>query len=1198
MKNVYFFLLAIIFILPNTYAACTNCPALAFKENKKQWDKNVIYKTELHNGTVFLCNNNFTFLMEDTADMNRIRRSHHPSMYKPANFDLTVHLHAFRETFEGANTSCRIFTSNKLDEYFNYYIGKNPASWASHVNAYHNITYENLYNNINLDVTSRGINMKYNFVVKSGGNVSDISISYEGLNGIELSNDALMMKTSVGNLMDSKPYAYQIINGKEQEVKCTFQLKNTRVSFLLPDGYDRSKDLIIDPVLIFSTYSGSTADNFGYSATYDSRGNAYVAGTVFQTGQFPVTLGAFQTSWAGGIGFGQIGNFDGTGTDIGITKYDSAGTQRIYSTYLGGDNDELPHSLIVNSNDELFVLGTTASDNFPVTPNAYDTSFNGGVDAGIFYGIGVHYATGTDLFVTRFNPDGTALLASTYIGGSENDGLTYPEYQGLNYNYADEVRGEITVDKNDNVYIGSCTRSADFPVTTGAYQTTFAGNTDGVLVKMDDNLSTIIWSTFLGGDNEDAIYSIDFGPNGDVYAAGGTISTNFPNTTGTIQTTNHGGQADGFVAHLSQNGNTLLQSTYYGSAEYDQIYFVRTDKAGNVYVFGQTEDTTGIFIHNALYNKPKSGQFISKFTSVLDSVIWSTAFGSGRGTPDISPTAFLVDVCNKTYISGWGSDFFVDYHIHGAPPLSTQGLQVTGNAYQPTTDNEDFYIMVMNDDASALAYATYFGSPTDEEHVDGGTSRFDRKGVIYQSVCAGCAADCQGCTGQSTFPTTTGVVSNTNNSPNCNNAVFKFDLQLPIVVADFHAPTIGCAPYTASFTNNSKVVSSPVYTWNFGDGTTASSASPTHTYTQSGTFIITLVVTDAGSCNGTDTISKKIVIHVNNANTTLPPDTICHGHSVQIGINPGNNPSIHYTWIPSNSLSQSNSANPVATPAQSTDYKMLLSDGVCTDTFFQRVLVTYDTLHITGAELLCAGDTTQLFVTDPAPGPQPSYQWQPVNQIISGANTASPLVSPSQNTTYIVTATNASGCVTTDSIQVTITSTLPSVNITATPDTITYGDTSQLNLTSVSNLSSYQWTPNSTLSAFNILNPVAFPKFTTSYFAQVSDSHGCKRSDTITVYVIHTPCSEANLYIPDAFTPNGDGKNDVFYVRGNGITSIYFAVYDRWGQKIFETKNINQGWDGTYNGKQMDVAVFGYYAEGTCISGEKFIKKGNVTLLR
>ena len=243
-----------------------------------------------------------------------------------------------------------------------------------------------------------------------------------------------------------------------------FSSQNNILSFYFPNSYDNTKDLIIDPTLIFSTYSGSSSDNFGYTATYDRSGFLYSAGTVFDfpSGSTYPTLGAFQINHAGGTGFNG-------GTDIAITKYDTTGTFRIYSTYLGGSKSELPHSLVVNNLDELFVFGTTGSDDYPTTNGAYDTTFNGGPPFSPS-GLGVTFPNGSDIIVSRFSTSGGHLLSSTYIGGSENDGLNTS--QKLKKNYADEVRGEIDIDKNNNIYLATCTYSTDFPIAGNVFQPT------------------------------------------------------------------------------------------------------------------------------------------------------------------------------------------------------------------------------------------------------------------------------------------------------------------------------------------------------------------------------------------------------------------------------------------------------------------------------------------------------------------------------------------------------------------------------------------------------------------------------------------------------------------------------------------------------------------------------------------------------
>ncbi len=1175
-------------------SSCKPCADIIFRENKGQWQSNILYKAEIKNGAIFFEQNQITFNLFDTRDIMRIKGDHHKLENYKQTIDYTLHFHAFRMKFENALVP-KATGASPIGEYFNYFIGNDSSKWASRVRGFHEVNYQNLYNGIHLNIASKEGSLKYVYEVEKGTDVSLLKITFEGAHGISITeNGNLEIKTAVGDVADLKPYAFQMVNGRETKVDCEFALNGNSVSYRFPYGYDKKQKLYIDPTMVFSTYSGSTADNFGYSATYDSRGNAFAAGSVFGVG-YPTTTGAYDVSYNGGPTITFTGGGTYPGDDISITKYAADGTQRIFSTYLGGYGQDLAHSLIANSADELFVLGTTTCSDFPTTATAFDRTYNGGNDPGVWDGIAAHYMQGSDIIVSRFSVDGTQLLASTYVGGSDNDGLNYRAGQPysspgfLRHNYADEVRGEIEIDKNNNIYIASCTRSANFPRTAGTFQNAFGGGMDACIFKMDASLSTMIWSTTFGGSEDDAAYSVAVDGDENLFVAGGTLSTNFITTPGVHQTGFAGGTSDGFIMHIDKTGQTRIASTYYGFADYDQIYFVDLDRANNVYVLGQADNSGTNYIRNAAYNKPNGGQFITKFNEALNTIEWSTSFGRGLGVTDISPTAFLVDVCRNIYACGWGSQG-VNNIVGGTG--GTTGLDVTPGAYKTTTDGQDFYLLVLRDDASALTYATFMGGTISEEHVDGGTSRFDRKGVVYESVCAGCGSN-------DDFPTfpNPGAVSNTNNSNNCNNAIFKFDLDLPLCLADFTFPN-ACENFPVQFSNQSHSVSTPTYQWFFGDGSSSTQTNPSHTYLQTGLFDVTLVITDPGSCNFTDTVTKKILVIGGAGTNTLPSITICHAQTTQIGFPPNNDSTVTYQWTPSSTLSSATVSNPVASPAQTTTYQLLVSNGICIDTFRQTVIIFNDALQVSGNDVLCAGDTLQLSVTNSQPGQQLTYSWSPVSQIISGANTSTPLVSPSQNTTYIVTVTNQIGCVFSDSIRINILSALPSVNAYAIPDTIFFGDTSQLNLTLSNDVVSVFWQPDTTLSAYDIANPLAYPPNTHTYYVEVSDSQGCRIADTVIVYVINTPCEESVVYIPNAFSPNGDGKNDVLYVRSNNVTNLYFAVYDRWGQRVFETRNVLTGWDGTFKGKKLDPAVFGYYAEGLCDGGKKFFKKGNVTLLR
>lgn len=1006
MNNYLRYIIVSIFLIAKTLFAsenCASCQKIIFKENKNQWHQNVKFKAELKNGALFLEKNSFTYLIQSTNDLKRFAEAHHAKIkLDEKKGENILHYHVIKTEFVNANASPNIEHEEMIDEYFNYFLNNDKSKWASKVRAYKKIIYQNLYNQIDLSVSSSEGNPKYDFILKKGADANDINIKYEGAASLKIKDGNLLIGTSVGDITEWKPIAFQIINGKKESVNCLYKLNKNILQFEFPNGYNRDYELVIDPTLIFSTYSGSFADNFGYTATYDSKGNAFAAGSVFhfQTQMYPTTAGAFQTFWAGGIGYQIPSHPSGTGTDIGITKYDSSGTNRIFSTYLGGIYDELPHSIVVNSRDELIVFGTTGSNNFPVTANAYDTSYNGGTDPGTFTGLAVHYATGSDIIVTHFTADGTALVGSTYVGGSNNDGLNYPTALYLNYNYADEVRGEIDLDENDNVIIATCTNSQDFPTTNLAYRNNYAGgNMDACVFKLNNTQSQLIWSTYLGGSLDDAAYSIAFDRQKNIYISGGTRSFDFPVTTGVKQPTFKGGRCDGFIAHLDQYGQNLLHSTYYGSPNYDQIYFVETNKQSEVYVLGQTDVQDSTYIFNSIYNQPNSGQFISKLKPTLDSVLWSNIWGRGLGRPDISPTAFLVDVCNKIYVAGWGSDF----SSFGGVALGTTGLNISPNAYQTSTDGNDFYLMVMEDGASLLNYATYFGSPNAEEHVDGGTSRFDKKGICYQSVCAGCG-------GFSTFPTyPANVVSTTNNSYNCNNAVFKFDMDLPFIAADFEAPPSGCSPVLVNLINKSKTFPTTTFYWSFGDGTFSTQQNPSKIYTQSGLYTIQLVVFDPQSCNLRDTIEKQILV-LSRSKDTLPDKIVCAGGSVQIGIPPLNDTAIHYNWTPSSTLSDSNISNPIASPNNTTTYQLLASNGICIDSFYQKVIVFENAFAIVKDTALCPNDSVHMQLINVENINGLTISWRPKPLIYYGDSSLSVTVHSPTDTSFYVNIQGGPGC--------------------------------------------------------------------------------------------------------------------------------------------------------------------------------------------
>lgn len=843
-----------------------------FTANQNQWRSDVRYIAELPNARLYVQPNRLVYQLmhpEDVAELHHYRHHRLPNGVSP-----TVRMHFLNLLFEGgANPNPIIDGECAAPFYRNYFEGNDSTKWASKVPLYAQTTYRDIYSGIDFRLYSTENHLKYDLIVAPHAKPADIQLRYEGADNIFIDDGSLHILTSTQNLVEQKPYAYQYCNGKEIPVPCRFVLSGQRLGFEFPQGYDTESELIIDPEIIFSTFTGSNGDNWGFTATYDAGGNLYAGGILvryeeaFLNGNYPTTGGAFQTSFAGGSG--------DLKTDIVITKFSPQGNSLVYSTHLGGNSNEIPQSLIVDSNNQLIVFGSTSSSNFP-TSNAYDNSFNGGNNVEFN---SLVFPSGSDIILTKFNATGSGLVASTYVGGSSNDGLNLDNT--LSHNYADEGRGEVFLDSSGNIYVASSTYSSNFPIVSGAFQPSLSGNQDACLFKMNAGLNTLIYSTFIGGSGADAAYSVKLDAANNAYVCGGTRSNNFPVTNGSLDNTHNGGSADGFLVKINATASSLLAGTFLGTNDYDQAFLVELDEDENVYTVGQTEGNYAVV--GSVYNNPNSGQFIHKLNNNLSATIFSTVFGNGNGHPNISPTAFLVDICNRIYVSGWGGE------TNGGNS-TTSGLPVTGNAYQGNTDGSDFYFIVLREDASSLEYATFFGGVgnNDYEHVDGGTSRFDKAGVIYQAVCAGCG-------GTDNFPTTPGAWSSSNNSSNCNLAAIKFNFDPPFVLAEAAASpsTSGCAPLTVNFDNTS--FNATEYTWIFENGQTSSQFEPSYTFTTPGQYTVYLIADKPGACNEADTTS--LVIDVFPPISLSPSFTYtvdCATRTVQVAATPQAN--VDYSW--------------------------------------------------------------------------------------------------------------------------------------------------------------------------------------------------------------------------------------------------------------------------------------------------------------
>ncbi|MDC1395819.1 hypothetical protein N8368_04870, partial [Bacteroidia bacterium] len=485
-------------------------------ENKGQFDDQISYQADYNSHTIFLDEQGFTVLLHNEKKWSKMVMDFHDHKFQKSDSSIKEHsldFHSIKYILEGANLS-RHSGTESTPEYYNFFIGNEAANWAEKVKKHTKVVYQDIYPNIDLEYEAIDERFKYNFILNKGANITDIRIDIKGAIETKVTSDRIYVKTRFGEYSEVMPISYEVHDDHRNQIKMSYVLRGDYIGFETPFFKGKVKT-VIDPELIFSTYSGSSVDNFGFTATYDVDGNLYSGGiatdvTKFPGGGYPATAGAYSITYGGGVGREPAT----LPCDIAISKYSSDGSRLLYATYLGGSDDEYPHSLIVDQDNNLVVFGTSYSGNYPTTNGAVDRTHDGA----------------SDIIVTKFNSTGSALIGSTFMGGQSNDGLN--EAGSLtHYFYADDHRGEVNIDASGNIYVASCTKSSDFRV-KNAIQPTKYGGQDGVVFSLNSNLTQLRWSTYFGGSGNDALYTIDVASDGSYFLSGGTGSPDMEGTDG------------------------------------------------------------------------------------------------------------------------------------------------------------------------------------------------------------------------------------------------------------------------------------------------------------------------------------------------------------------------------------------------------------------------------------------------------------------------------------------------------------------------------------------------------------------------------------------------------------------------------------------------------------------------------------------
>jgi len=625
----------------------------SFVENLGQYDSNIHFTS--NKGDIAFCLDRILYNIKD----NRLNKGHIVSL-----------------KFNNANTVIPEGVE-KLSYQFNYFLGDDPSKYINNINNYKVIKYVDLWEGIDLIYRIIPDGVKYEFHVHSEGDPDDISIKVTGHSKLFIDSDDLVISPFDGvYIRDCNLLSYDLKTG--ETVFSRFEIDGDVFSFEIED-YVKNHGLVIDPLIQMSLLGG-----YGecYSVALDDDGNQYLTGYTDDK-TFPTTEGSYCLNKH---------NY----SDIFVTKMSSNGTSLIYSTYIGGNGRDIGRDIDVDRFGNVYVTGQTASyqqdssipnspmlpSDFPVTENAYDTSFNGQKDAILF----------------KLSPNGSKLLFSTFIGGSNTDNSN-----------------SLTIDSNGRIFISGSTNSPQFPVTNNSFQTTHNSLYDGFILCLNKTGNKIDHSTYLGGDYYDVIFGMDIDRDNNVYVCGHTNSTDYP-----MNYTISSGEMGNYnviVSKLNSNLSSLIFSTVIGGEEREHARDIKVDDKNNPYVTGRTysyhksqENIThfGFPVSDDAYDKTYNwggDVFLFKLRSDGSKMIFSTYIG-GEGMD----WAFGVDIdsSGNSYVTGWtDSDKY---------PTTFDALQKR-NA-NPNMHWTDIFMTKVNNDGSKLLYSTMLGGTDDDRSWD------------------------------------------------------------------------------------------------------------------------------------------------------------------------------------------------------------------------------------------------------------------------------------------------------------------------------------------------------------------------------------------------------------------------------------------------------------------------------------------------
>jgi gliding motility-associated-like protein len=1042
-----------------------------------------------------------------------------------------------------------------------YYLGGICPEGILNVHSYERITIKNIYPGIDWVLGIKGAKknaggLEYDFIVHPGADPSLIKLHYKWTDKPALQKDgSVKIKTPMGDIREGAPVVYQEETPADINVdrsdKNTNHNTNIETHYTSTGGeigfglgnYDRSKTLVIDPALVWATYYGGNSSGEVYSMNTDGT-HVWVTGYSLGTG-FPTM------NPEGGAYF--QGNDVGT-CNVYILEFSTCG-RLIWATYYGGSNYDQGNS-ISSDGTNVWVTGSTKSSDFPVLSLPGAGTYNQPNFKAVVAG-------STNAFILQFKCANDSLIWSTYYGGSGADA------------------GNSINSDGTNVWVTGSTNSTDFPTQpltlSGVYNQAIprrAGEYNAFILQFSCANSARIWATYYGGSVQDIGNSINSdGKN--VWVTGKTLSSDFPiqPLAGAYNQPNLnaiGGQnANAFILEFSCVNSSRIWATYYGGSGvtfgmgpiHGDVGFSINSDGTNVWVCGATHSTDfPTQLQNGAYNQPAfvgiGAAFISQFSCANSSCIWATYYGgsnllNGDEAFSIQSDGKNVWVCGST-----GS-------------LNFPTLSPVCGYFDKTlgSGSEEVFILQFNT-SGARQWATYYGADIDNDGsyiCSDGTNVFMAADVAIANV----------------YPTDslTGAYfegTNTATSQVENAYIAKFNILCS------GASSLGVSSDTTVCNGASATLSangSADYTWSPATGLNTTSGS---TVKATPAMTTTYSVSATGWDCVTSTSSVMVTVSpVVNVTASGSPKVICDTGNVTLtGISSGNT----MTW---NGVSLKNDPNPAVVSSAGVYTVTATSADGCTASSTVSVLSSTISVKVLDSTNTCQGKPEGA-ITIRASGTGLSYLWNndSTSQNLSDIGAGS----------YTVTVTDKNGCTSTTSATLIL---FPPTIVKISNDT-TINSGGEATLWASGGIN-YTWTPTGSLSNSSIYNPVADPTQTTTYTVLVKDTNHCAATDSLTVTVKDQfNCDTLSIFIPTAFSPNGDGQNDVLYVRGKQtcISQFNLQIFDRWGELVFESASLGNGWNGSFRGEPMNTAVYTYHLSVTLSNGKPFVKKGNITLLR